>query len=310
MTDAAVPLIEAAGARVAIDGRASLTLDCVVAGPRLVVGGDVGPLLSLLMNLPMGAAMRARAVEAFPLDPEGVATVASGTIALAGHDVGSGAHVRHVGAAPFDPPLPPDFTVRGYVEWSARLADLGKLVRSRSMEALERVGLQKAASRLLRTLSPVEKRVLLLAHAAVASPAVIVAETPIADLDGEAAAFVMTALSRVCEGRASILSVARVTPGTPEATLVERADHLLYVSGGELLLSGPPREILARGRHYGLTVSTNVDALRAELETRGLSLTGGPARFSVALPEGKETSDILAAASAARAAVVELLALM
>jgi len=261
------------------------------------------------MNVPVGATARALAVEASSFDPEGVASLASGTLHVAGHDVGTRAHVARVGAAPFDPALPPEFSLRELVEWSAKLAGLGRLARPRAMEALDRVGLAKAALRAIRTLAVPEKRALLLAHAAVASPDVIIAETPVADLDGDAAGFVLTALSRVSEGRASIVSVARLVPGSPESTLAERADQLVYLSRGEIMFSAKPSEMLT-GRRYGLTVRTNTDAFRTELAARGLELAGGPERFSVALREGKETADILAAAASARAAVVEMLLLM
>ncbi len=260
------------------------------------------------MSVPLGAKERARALDAYPLDPEGVVSIVAGSLEVLGHDASSGL-ARHVGAAPFDPPLPADFTVRSYIEWSARLADIGRITKSRVGDAIDRVGLAKAAKRQLRTLAAAERRALLLAHAVVASPAVIVAETPLADLDGEAATFVLTALSRVVEGRASIVSVARTLPGAPEAALLDRAETLLYFASGALVHAGSPKDA-ARGRRFGVTVVSNAEALKAELETRGMTLEGGPDRFTVELAEGVEPAEILRAASTARAAVVELLALM
>ena len=93
----------------------------------------------------------------------------------------------------------------------------------------------------------------------------------------------------------------------PEGALARQSTHLVVLSGGEVALEGPAGQLFAGVRIYALTVRSNVEPFRAELAARGITLRGGPLRFSAALPEGTTTHDILASASHAKAAVVELL---
>lgn len=305
------PLFEAHELRVAVDGAVALErLDLTTEGSRLALVGDVAPLLSLLMNVPLGAATLARAAAVELAAPEGLATVASGSLRLLGVDVATGEHAAIVGAVPLDPPMPPDFTATEYVVWRGRLSGLGRTSTSSAARALESVGLGRAGKRVLRTLSIPERRALVFAGGLVSSPQIIVAELPLTELEGPGAAFVSAALAAATEGRSAIVSLGRTAAGTPEGRVAAASTDLAFVSRGELVLSGAPAEIVSRARLYGLTVRSNAEALRAELAARGIELRGGPLRFSAALPDGTDTRDILAAAAAARSAVVELLSLM
>ncbi len=305
------PVLEASELRVAVDGRVVLEgLDLRTSGPKIALVGDVGALLSLLTNVPLGAASRALSASPEAGDSEGIATVASGTFRFLGADVAEAEHSTLVGSVPLDPPLPGDITASEYVVWSARLAGLGRAAASSAQDALERVGLGKAAKRLLATLSLPERRALLFAHALVGSPRAIVADNPLADLEGAAAAFVLAAFEAATEDRSVVVSMSRTTPGTPEGQIAAQSSDLVFISRGELVLAGPPAQIVSTTRLYGLTVRSNAEALRNELLLRGIELRGGPLRFSASLPEGRDTRDILAAAVAARSAVVELLSVM
>ncbi len=298
-------------ARVAIDGVVALErFDLATTGARLALAGDVAPLFALWMGVPLGAATLARAASTDVATPEGLATLASGTMTLAGLDVESGAHAIAVGAAPLDPPVPLDMATIEYVTWSGRLKGAGRAAARSAQRALDVVGLGRAAKRSLATLSLPERRALVLAAAIVAEPRVLVAEGPLSDLDGPAALFVSAALEGAAEGRGLVVSIGRTTPGSPEGRLAAHVSDLAFFSRGELILAGSPPLVAASARLYGLTVRSNADALRAELASRGIALRGGPLRFSVELPEGKDTGDVLAAAATARSAVVELLSLM
>ncbi len=84
----------------------------------------------------------------------------------------------------------------------------------------------------------------------------------------------------------------------------------MVLAGGEVALEGPAGELFAGARVYALTVRSHAEPLRAELAARGIDLRGGPVRFSAALPAGLGAREILAAAQAARAAVVEMVPLI
>lgn len=303
------PLFEARSLRVAIDGAVAIEhTDLITRGSRLALVGDVASLMSLLTNVPLGSANDEADVSA---DPSGVATVAAGSLRVAGTDVEGGLHLARSGVAPRDPPLPSDLLAQDYVAWSGRLAGLSKgLATGRASDALDRVGLQKHKKRNIAALGLPERRALLLAAAMVNGPEVLIADAPLAGLEGAAAAFVLAALAAACDGRASITSLTRMTPATPEGQIAASSTDVAFFSRGELMLSGRPTQLATGARLFGLTVRSNADALKTELDTLGIQLTGGPLRFAAHLPEGRGTGDILAAASAARAAVVELLALM
>ncbi len=168
------------------------------------------------------------------------------------------------------------------------------------------MGLGAARRKATGTLSLPERRALVLAQAVAAEPEVLVAEAPLRGLEGAAAGFVLQALIAAAEGRRALVSAARLEAGSAEGGLARSASHLVVLFGGEVALEGPPAELFAAARVFALTVRSNAEPLRAELHARGIDLRGGPVRFSAALPPGSSTREILAAAQAARAAVVEM----
>ncbi len=155
-----------------------------------------------------------------------------------------------------------------------------------------------------------ERRALGLAQAIATGPEVLVAEAPLAGLEGDAADRVLEAVTAASEGRRALLSAARLDAGSAEGTLARGASHLVVLANGEVAIEGPPGELFGGARVYALTVRSNAQPLRAALAARGISLAGGPVRFSAALPAGASTRDILEAALAARAAVVEMVAMI
>jgi ABC-2 type transport system ATP-binding protein len=234
--------------------------------------------------------------------------VIAGSLSVAGRDVASRSHLTVAGSAPLDPPLPFAWTAAEYVAWSARLTGAAKRVsHDLAATALAQVGLAASASRPVGTLALPERRALVLAHAIVTGPSVLIAEAPLAGLDGAAAAFVMAAIAGATANRAAIFSATRIDPGTPEGALARESTHLVVLSGGEVALEGPAGHLFAEVRIYALTVRSNIEPFRTELAARGITLRGGPSRFSVALPVGMTTREILASASEAKAALVELM---
>jgi ABC-2 type transport system ATP-binding protein len=308
------PLLSAKDARVAVDGTIAIeSLTVTTVGDRVVLAGDVGALFAAISGVPRSAGGGGRVAGSGGDDGEmpGEAYVVGGTLRVDGHDVATGAHVAAVGAAPLDPPLPPAWTAEEYVSWGARLAGVPRGdAKAMAVAALTRTGLAPARRKKLGALSLPERRALGLAQAIASGPAVLLAEAPLRDLMGGAAGFVLEAVAAAAEGRRAAISVARLDAGSAEGALARGASHLLVLSGGELSLEGPPGELFAGARIYALTVRSNAGALQVELAARGIALRGGPVRFSAAVPAGLRAPQILEAARAARAAVVEMVPLI
>lgn len=302
------PLLEAVDARISIDDVVAIDrLSLATRGDRVFLAGDVEALFAALTGVSRAARSRDAAIDDMP----GEARVTAGSLRIAGSDVAKGAHFRVMGAAPLDPPLPPAWTAEDYVAASARLAGASpRAARDLASASLAKVGLVRARARALRTLSLPERRAVVLAHAAVMSPPVLVVEAPLSGLEGPAASFVLTALAGVTSGRGAIVSGAHADPRSPEGSLSRSATYVAVLVGGKVALEGPPGELFSGAMIYGLTVRSNEGALREELAARGIELRGGPLRFSVSLPEGATTREILAAARASKAALTELVPLV
>jgi len=291
---------------------ARISVDDVVAmekltvrsrGGRVLCAGDTEVLFAALTGVPLRSRSRSVSEDDMP----GEASVTAGSLFIAGRDVAKREHFDIVGAAPVDVPLPLKMTVLDYVTWSARLAgETQRQARDLAMSALERVGLSGAMKRDVSTLDLPSRRVLALAHAASADPEVLIVESPLAGLESGPAAFVMNAIVRVTDGRKAIFSVRKMEPGTPEGNLALGATDVLVFASGALVMEATPEELFASVRVYGVTIRKNGSAFRDELEARGVVVKGGPLRMSLTLPGETTTKEIMAAASKARAPIVEL----
>lgn len=297
-------LLSAEGARIAVDGVTAvdgLTLE--TRGDHVAIAGDPRALMAAITGVPL-----ADPTAEDDGGPPGEALLVAGRLALAGRDVGGRAHLSAMGAAPLDPPLPPGLTAHDYVAWGARLGGASKgAARDLAEAALSRAGLAEARKRKLDVLTLPERRALSLAQAVVMGPEVLVAESPLSGLEGAPAAFVMRALLSVSEGLRALVSIARIDAGSAEGTLARGASHLVLLAGGEVAVEGAPGDLFAASKVVSLLVRSNAEPLRAELLAHGIDLVGGPTRFAARLPAGATPRQILIAAAAARAAVVEMI---
>jgi ABC-2 type transport system ATP-binding protein len=310
----APPVIEAREVRVAVDGVVAIErLSLVTAGYHVVLAGDTGALLAALTGVARsrsGGGRTSAADGGGDDDEPGESYVVAGTLLLAGKNVAQAAHVAGTGTAVLDPPLP-RWTAEEYAGWGARLAGAPqRAARELGAAALARVGLADARRKTTDVLSLRERRTLVLAQAIASDPEVLVAEAPLRGLEGDDAAFVLRAVTAATDGRRSVISTARLDAGCAEGALARSANHLVVLVSGELALEGPPGELFAGARVYTLTVRSNARPLRLALSARGIALRGGPVRFSAALPVGASTREILEAARATRAAVVEMVPLI
>ncbi len=304
-------LLLARGARITVDGAVAIaSLSLETRGSRLVLVGHTDPLVAALCGIPQGVAAASQAAATLSeLGPvAGDARATGGELRLVGRDVVTREHLAIVGAAPFDPPLPQDWTAEAYVVSWVRLSGVSSAreATARAKDALARVGLGAATARAIKSLKLPEKRALVLAAAVSTGPEVLVADRPLAGLEGAAAQFVGGALDAASDGRPSVVSVQSLVPGTAEGRVARAATDLAALVGGELSMVGAPSEVLGAQRLFRLTVRSNAEALREALAARGAALAGGPTHFSLRLAGDQDASFVLGVASEVRSAVVEI----
>ena len=239
----------------------------------------------------------------------GAAEIRAGTLAVLGTEVGDGAHLRSnaVGIAALDPPLPPHWTAREYLVWGARLSGFDRTTAGRNADAaLAEFSLEGSHGQKLESLSLTERRVLVLAQAVIAKPAVLVASGPLSGLGGREAAYVASAWTAASRGRQWIVSLSNLYLGSAESALAQSADDLLLFASGRLVRQGKLDRLENGAVGYTITVRSKVDELKAALRDRGVDLAGGPQRFFVELPRAMKAQDLLALSVEVGAAIVEL----
>jgi ABC-2 type transport system ATP-binding protein len=109
-----------------------------------------------------------------------------GSAEIAGHDIFDEALAarRSVGYLPETPPLYPEMTVNGYVDYVARIKDVPRRERREAVDrALERCALAEVRNRVIGTLSKGFRQRVGLAQAIVHAPPVLILDEPTVGLD-------------------------------------------------------------------------------------------------------------------------------
>lgn len=192
----------------------SLTFEA--RGPRVVLLGDATPIFATLA---------------------GRAKLATGTLCVLGmapSELGTA-----LGLAPRDPPLMLDLSPREHTTWSARLAGVpSPQAEAEADRVLSLAGLTSVASKPLRTLGLGQKRLTVLAAAAVASPRVLAAEAPLDGLDAAWSTYVLGALGRLVGDGAAIVSVSDASEGSAGASLAAGAHDVVELAQGRATVRG------------------------------------------------------------------------
>jgi ABC-type lipoprotein export system ATPase subunit len=294
------PLLVLDGARIESGGIAGEPLTCSGGANRLTLVGNFRPLFRLL---------------------SGEARLDAGRAELAGIPAAGAVRTGALGLALLDPPLVPDFSVERYLLESARLAGLAEADAKAAVEAalayFELGGLRRLKP---KTLFAPARRVLLLAHATLAAPEILCAEAPLADLDAEGQAYVALALEKAAAGRRLMVSVPTSVPAGAERAMLERADFIIEEHAGRIVREGPRLERATK--RYFATVTRSGAGFLAALGARGVSAratpfepvrlgensleSDGPLRVIIELSLLTSTTDVVLAAHAAGAPLVEL----
>jgi len=109
-----------------------------------------------------------------------------GEAIIAGHNIFTDplAARRSIGYLPETPPLYPEMTVAGYVDYAARIKDVPRRARAAAVDrALEHCALRDVASRVIGTLSKGFRQRVGIAQAIVHDPPVLILDEPTVGLD-------------------------------------------------------------------------------------------------------------------------------
>ncbi|MEM1030619.1 MAG: hypothetical protein AAGN82_09730 [Myxococcota bacterium] len=292
------PLLAAEGLRVRYDGALALDgVDAVTRGDRVVLVGDVGPMVRLLSGT--SGAHGARAA------------IDAGALRLLGEPIGpkGGAGASRVrgrfGAVPVDTPFPRGRTLRAYLHAAATLVTgRWRGARDRADDVIERLELTSVASVRLDRMDVTARCVSRIALAVVMGAEAILVHEPLAGLSSDGAEAVLGVLARAVATRRALVAMAEVRLETPAARLLPEATDVLVFRGGRLLLHVPGRDLLDDGRVYILTTLTEGEALAEALRAHGAEVSGGPLHFALTMPTPGAVAEVLRHAHDVGAAVI------
>jgi ABC-2 type transport system ATP-binding protein len=287
------PLLRCSDAR--IDSHGSVLLDALTFeadGARIGLLGAFGPLFRLFSKS---------------------AELSRGSVDVLGCPAASAASRNQIGLAALDPVLPEPWAVGEYLAASAGLLGLSKRTAVRSgLEALDLVGAGNLAKRKIATLSGVERRVVVVAHAVVGQPPAIFVDRPLAGLSEDAAGDLQNALELASHGRRFIVSVETPAGVGPELNLLSAMDRVVVMEGSAVVAVGPPAEALQPSRRCVVFTARHAPALVNLLVERGLRVervedaAAEAGRLVVHLPEGATAMTIVDAALEVEAPLLEL----
>ncbi|MFB6073237.1 MAG: ABC transporter ATP-binding protein [Halobacterium sp.] len=142
---------------------------------------------------------------------------------------------RPVGYLPQAPAFQPTASVRETLEFYARLLSEPTDVDA----ALDRVGLGAAADRRVTALSGGMRRLLGVAVSLLGTPPLLVLDEPTSGLDPQMSRHVFDVVTRLAADGQSVLLT------THDLSRAAAADHILVLSGGDVVLSGSPDAVVA-----------------------------------------------------------------
>lgn len=238
------------------------------------------------------------------LAASGVMPVARGRLMIRGVDAMTAARERGAAGAALDPPLPPTWTVREYIQWSARLSGLDKATaKANASDAIARLQLAALEKAPLLGLPPHAKRGLVLAAAVATSAPVLVVEDPLTGLPEDVARSFAKIFLDALRDRAWIVFAARMPLTSP---LALHADEAIVASSSRVEAQGAPAELAAASSRFVARIHGSMESLTVQLQGRGVGVEvqGGQVIFD--LNGALSTSELIAMCAAADVAIVEL----
>lgn len=175
----------------------------------------------------------------------GYLSATSGQVTVAGHPLPEEADEAKacVGYLPEQPPLYPEMTVGGYLNFVAELKKVPRAQRKEQvLRAARRTGLEKVLPRLIRSLSKGYKQRVGIAQALLGSPKIIILDEPTVGLDPAQVIEMRKLIRELGKAHTVILSSHILS----EVQAV--CQQVLILSKGKLAASGTLQELTADGR--------------------------------------------------------------
>lgn len=167
----------------------------------------------------------------------------TGTAKIAGYDVHRQSMQvrRHIGYLPETPPLYPDMTVKGFLNFVAKIKGIRNSDRRRQVEkAMARCQLLEKANIAIRKLSKGYRQRVGIAQAIVHEPPVIILDEPTVGLDPLQIIEVRNLIKSLAGEHTIILS----THILPEASMI--CDRVIIINRGEVITTNTPKDLQAQ----------------------------------------------------------------
>jgi len=119
-----------------------------------------------------------------------------------------------------------------------------EVIRQRSMELLEKIGLAKWASVYPSTLSGGQKQRVAIARALMTSPDILLFDEPTSALDPELTGEVLEVMKDLAEEHMTMIVVTHEMEFAKDV-----ANRLIFMDNGEIIESGHPEEVLTNPKH-------------------------------------------------------------
>jgi ABC-2 type transport system ATP-binding protein len=164
----------------------------------------------------------------------------SGTARVAGFDVAEQSIEvrRHIGYLPESPPLYPEMTVRGYLEFVARIKGVSSADISRRVdEALRLATIEDRANELIKRLSRGYRQRVGIAQAIVHNPDVVILDEPTVGLDPKQIIEVRKLIKGLAKDHTVILS----THILPEVSMT--CDRVVIINKGKIVAIDTPENL-------------------------------------------------------------------
>jgi ABC-2 type transport system ATP-binding protein len=217
----------------------------------------------------------------------------SGTAKIAGFDVSTDslAARRHLGYLPEIPPLYPDMTVEGYLDFVLRIKNVGSdKRRSRTTDALEKTNLSDKRHELIKRLSRGYKQRVGLAQALVHDPLVIILDEPTVGLDPKQIIEVRHLIKNLAGTHTIILS----THILPEVSMT--CDRVVIINKGKIAAIDTPQNLTTQLKG-AQRIFIEAQAPEKPLQELLAQISGaGPIEVSPARASGRVTATIEVAA--------------
>jgi ABC-2 type transport system ATP-binding protein len=211
---------------------------------------------------------------------------------------------NEIAGAPLDPPLPPAWSARRYVECSARLAGKsGAEARQRAKDAMAVLRMDKYAETPFRSVAPAVRRAAVLAAALATGPKVVVLEDPMRGLDEPVRRSLGHMVAEALRPYSWILFSGRLPLDAP---LALEAEWAVVISGSRPVAEGQPAEIASRDGAFAVRLAGDRAAFVELLRSRGVRVDGAGESLTVDLGRDVGTGDLLRMAEETRTLIVEL----